>query len=82
MISNPAPEDPLDLPERCQQLPDAARERALEAACELLGERFWDGCRYPTLPLITTLLARMQPGDAKYFAGQQPPAAAVAPWRS
>ena len=57
-----------------EQLPDAARERALEAACELLGERFWDGCRYPTLPLITTLLARMQPGDAKYFAGQQPPA--------
>lgn len=56
-----------------EQLPDAARARALEAACELLGERFWDGCRFPTLPLITTLLARMQPGDAKYFAAQQPP---------
>ena len=56
-----------------EQLPDAARERALEEACTLLGERFWDGCRFPTLPLVTTLLARMQPGDAKYFAGQKPP---------
>lgn len=56
-----------------EDLPERARMSALERVCDMVGERFWEGCRFPPMPLRTSLLAKMTPEDAEYFANQEPP---------